>query len=136
MTMLVDDFFRAYPTDLSLLIAMKDFAFKQHVVENTLTGNSKGGIYECAIADALYKKGYKLYFYKNETTKRELDVIFQSEGHVIPAEVKIGNAKANSLNSVLKNYPDITYVYKFVDGNIGVSENRLITFPLYLAMFI
>ena len=36
-------------------------------MENTLVGNSKGGIYECAIADALYKKGYPLYFYKNET---------------------------------------------------------------------
>lgn len=45
-------------------MAMKDFSLKQHIVENTLTGNSKGGIYECAIADALYKKGYQIYFYK------------------------------------------------------------------------
>ena len=55
-----DDFFRAYTTDLSLLMAMKDFSLKQHIVENTLFGNSKGGIYECAIADALYKKVYPL----------------------------------------------------------------------------
>ena len=54
-----DDFFRAYTTDLSLLMAMKDFSLKQHIVENTLEGNSKGGIYEYAITDALYKKGYK-----------------------------------------------------------------------------
>ena len=66
-----DDFFRAYTTDLSLLMAMKDFSLKQHIVENTLSGNSKGGIFECAIADALYKKGYQLYFYKNETSKRK-----------------------------------------------------------------
>ena len=45
-----DDFFGAYTTDLSLLMAMKDFSLKQHIVENTLTGNSKGGIYEYAIA--------------------------------------------------------------------------------------
>ena len=70
-------FFRAYTTDLSLLMAMKDFSLKQHIVENTLFGNSKGGIYECAIADALYKKGYPLYFYKNETTKRKIDVMIQ-----------------------------------------------------------
>ncbi len=44
-----DDFFRAYTTDLSLLMAMKDFSLKQHIVENTLEGNSKGGIYECVI---------------------------------------------------------------------------------------
>ena len=41
-----EDFFRAYATDLSLLMAMKDFSLKQHIVENTLEGNSKGGIYE------------------------------------------------------------------------------------------
>ena len=35
-------------------MAMKDFSIKQHVVENTLDGTYKGGIYECAIADALY----------------------------------------------------------------------------------
>ena len=70
-----DDFFRAYTTDLSLLMAMKDFSLKQHIVENTLEGNSKGGINEYAITDALYKKGYQLYFYKNETTKREIDVV-------------------------------------------------------------
>ena len=50
-----DDFFRAYTTDLSLLMAMKDFSLKQHIVENTLEGNTKGGMYECAVADALYK---------------------------------------------------------------------------------
>lgn len=60
-------FFRAYTTDLSLLMAMNDFSLKQHIVENTLTGNSKGGIYECAIADA------PIYFYKNKTTKREVE---------------------------------------------------------------
>ena len=70
-----DDFFRAYTTDLSLLMAMKDFSLKQHILENTLEGNSKGGINEYAITDALYKKGYQLYFYKNETTKREIDVV-------------------------------------------------------------
>ena len=50
-----NDFFRAYTTDLSLLVAMKDFSLKQHIVENTLEGNTKGGIYECAVADALHK---------------------------------------------------------------------------------
>ena len=45
-------------------MAMKDFSIKQHIVENTLDGTSKGGIYECAIADALYKKGLKIYFFK------------------------------------------------------------------------
>lgn len=130
-----DDFFRAYTTDLSLLMAMKDFSIKQHIVENTLTGSSKGGIYECAISDALYKKGYKLYFYKNETTKRELDFIIQNDGKVVPIEVKSSNNRANSLSLLMKGNK-ISSGYKFIDGNIGISEEGIITLPLYMVAFI
>lgn len=131
-----DDFFRAYTTDLSLLMAMKDFSLKQHIVENTLEGNAKGGVYECAIADALYKKGYQLYFYKNETTKREIDAIIQKDGMVVPIEVKSGNTRANSLKSLMMNNKDISYGYKFADGNMGVNEDGIITLPLYMIAFI
>ena len=131
-----NDFFRAYTTDLSLLMAMKDFSLKQHIVENTLSGSSKGGIYECAIADALYKKGFPLYFYKYETTKREIDVLIQKDGNVIPIEVKSGNARANSLKAYLKNNKEIPFAYKFADANIGESEEGIITLPLYMIAFI
>ncbi|MCD8161138.1 MAG: DUF4143 domain-containing protein [Clostridiales bacterium] len=131
-----DDFFRAYTTDLSLLMAMKDFSLKQHIVENTLTGNYKGGIFECAIADALYKKGYPLYFYKNETTKKEIDVIIQKDGKVLPIEVKSGNARAGSLRSLMKSHKDICYGYKLIDGNTGESTDRIITLPPYMIAFI
>lgn len=131
-----DDFFRAYTTDLSLLLAMKDFSLKQRIVENSLEGNTKGGIYECAIADALHKKGYNLYFYKNETTKKEIDVIIQKDGEIIPIEIKSGNSRANSLKSLLKNNSDVTISYKFIDGNIGESEEGIVTLPLYMSAFL
>ena len=131
-----DDFFRAYTTDLSLLVAMKDFTLKQHIAENTLSGNTKGGIFECATADALYKSGYSLYFYKNDTTKRELDFIIQKDGKVVPIEVKSSNTRATSLKSILKNKNDIEFGYKFIDGNIGINEERIIPLPLYMAAFI
>ncbi|MDD2969911.1 MAG: DUF4143 domain-containing protein, partial [Lachnospiraceae bacterium] len=92
--------------------------------------------FECAIADALYKKGYQLYFYKNETTKREIDVIIQKDGMVVPIEVKSGNTRANSLKSLMMNNKDISYGYKFADGNIGVSEDGITTLPLYMIAFI
>lgn len=131
-----DDFFRAYTTDLSLLMAMKDFSIKQHIVENTLTGNSKGGVFECAVADALYKKGYQLYFYKNETAKKEIDVIIQKEGNVIPIEVKSGNTRANSLKSLIKTNKNISFGYKFADSNVGESEDGIVTLPLYMGAFV
>lgn len=131
-----DDFFRAYTTDLSLLIAMKDFALKQTIIENTLTANTKGGIYECAIADALYKNGYKLYFYKNDSTKKEIDFLIQKDGIIIPIKIKSGNNKAKSLISVMNKDKNIPISYKFIDGNIGLSNDNILTLPLYMACFI
>lgn len=131
-----DDFFRAYTTDLSLLIAMRDLSLKQHIVENTLTGNTKGGIWECVIADILYKKGYTLYFYKNESSRRELDFLVQREGTILPIEVKSGRGKSTSLNEFMKNRDDIPVAYKLIDGNIGADNSRIVSLPLYMAMFL
>lgn len=131
-----DDTFRAYTTDLSLLTAMRDFELKQHIVENTLAGNTKGGLYECAVADVLHKAGYTTFFYKNETTRKEIDFIIQKNGEPIPIEVKSGNTRATSLIDSLKKWPEIKTAYKLVDGNVGDTEGRIITLPLYMAMFI
>ncbi|MDD6462070.1 MAG: ATP-binding protein [Bifidobacteriaceae bacterium] len=146
------NFFRAYTTDLSLLLAMKDFGLKQHIIENTLLGNSKGGLYECAIADILHKKGYQLYFYKNESLRRELDFVIEKDGAIIPIEVKSGNTRATSLTATMKmmeKSPDISAAYKLVDGNVGTGGGTIggdkdsgsggatyTTLPLYMAMFL
>ena len=131
-----DDFFRAYTTDLSLLIAMKDLTLKQQIVNNTIVGNTNGGIYECAVADSLYKNGYTIYFYKNESTRKEIDFLIQKEGEVIPVEVKGGNAKATSLNGIMSKYPNIRLAYKLIDGNVGMGGNGVVSLPIYMAMFI
>lgn len=52
-------------------MAMKDFSLKQHIVENTLEGNSKGGIYEYAITDALYKRDISYIFIKIRQRKEK-----------------------------------------------------------------
>ena len=88
------------------------------------------------ISGALYKKGYPLYFYKNETARKEIDVIIQKDGKLVPIEVKSGNTQANSLKWLMKNNRDISYGYKFADGNIGVDEDGIITLPLYMVAFI
>lgn len=131
-----NDIFRVYTGDLSLLIGMKDYGLKQHIVENTLTGNTKGGIFECVIADLLIKKGYAIYYYKNDTTKREIDFLIQRDGLVIPIEVKSANSRATSLNRLMESRPDIHTAYKLIDGNIGDTDSRILTLPLYMAMFL
>lgn len=131
-----EDFFRAYTSDMSLLMPMKDYSLKQHIVENTVTGNTKGGLYECLVAVMLIKKAYPLYFYRNESTRRELDFLIQKDGKIIPLEVKSGNTKANSLNAFMKSHAEIAEAYKFADSNIGISEDRVVTLPLYMVMFL
>ena len=129
--------FRLYTTDIGMLTGMRDLSFKQAIVENTLVMNSKGGFWEAAIADALYKNGYSLHFYKNETSsKREIDFLIVREGKLVPIEVKGGNTSATSLNALMKNSPELPYAFKLIDGNLGISEHRVITVPLYMAMFI
>lgn len=73
---------------------------------------------------------------RNDTTKKELDFLIQKNGIVIPIEVKSGNTRATSLTSVIKNKKDIPCGYKFIDSNMGINENGIITMPLYMAAFI
>ena len=87
------------------------------------------------IADILYKKGYKLYYYKNETTRRELDFIIQKDGEVIPVEVKSGKAKATSLEKVISHNEEIKKAYKLHDGNTEV-DGKVISLPLYMGIFL
>ena len=63
-------------------------------------------------------------------------MIIQKDGNVVPIEVKSGNTRADSLKWLMKNNRDISYGYKFVDGNIGVSEEEIVTLPLYMIAFI
>lgn len=105
------------------------YRFREAYLRCTADGNHDPG------TDALYKKGYQLYFYKNETTKKEIDVIIQKDGKIVPIEVKSGNTRANSLKSIMKNNKDISYGYTFIDGNVGTGEEGIIALPLYIIAF-
>ena len=64
-----------------------------------------------------------------------IDFIIQNNGNVVPIEVKSSNNKSKSLSSIMKGNK-IPYAYKFIDGNIGISEEGIITLPLYMVAFI
>jgi len=129
-----DDQYKIYLNDIGLLAAMYGFEIKKEIIENTLTGPMKGGVYENLIADILIKKGRRLNYYKADNSSQEIDFLLSGEGSVIPVEVKAGNTSSASLNNLLSN-PDIKIGYKLVSGNVGRSEKK-ITMPLYMAMFL
>lgn len=128
-----DEQFKLYINDTGLLCAMYGFEVKKAILENTIKGNAKGGIYENIIAEMLVKKGHKLYYYKPDDSN-ELEFLIEKNASVIPIEVKAGNTATKSLNRFIESYKPFI-AYKLIDGNVGVDGVRL-TLPHYMVMFI
>ena len=129
-----EDQFRIYVTDIGLLVAMYGFEMKRAIVDDTLAGPAKGGIYENLMADFLLKKGLPLYYYCKENNSVEVEFLIERDAKPVPIEVKAKRGTTTSLNIVL-NKPNIEIGYKFGAGNVGI-EGKKITLPLFMAMFI
>ncbi|MBE7067358.1 MAG: ATP-binding protein [Ruminococcaceae bacterium] len=128
-----DNEFKLYIADTGLLLAMFGFATKQALLNGTLKGFAKGGIYENFVAETLIKKGYTLHYYK-QGDRLELEFIIEKDGEVIPIEVKAGNSVTKSLDSFIEEFtPSIAF--KLIGGNVGAVNNK-ITIPHFLTMFI
>ena len=129
-----DDRFRVYSVDTGLLMNMYGFNAMAPVVNNTLRGPMKGGIYENLVAGMLAANGHDLVYWMSQSGKREIEFLLDGPGSVIPVEVKAGRNASASLDEMLAR-DDIELGYKLVSGNIGRSGKK-VTLPLYMAMFI
>lgn len=130
----MDDQFKLYLNDTGLLLYLYGPETKLAILNNTLKGNAKGGIYENIISELLLKRGYKLYYYKIQNSSMEIEFVIEKNGEVIPIEVKAGNDSTPSLNSFINKYhPKVSY--KFVNGNVGFLDGKK-TLPHYMVMFI
>ncbi|MCL2102223.1 MAG: ATP-binding protein [Fibromonadales bacterium] len=129
-----ENWFKIYLMDIGMLTAMYGFEMKQAIMENTLSGYAKGGIYENLIADILSKKNIPLYFYKPENNAQEIEFLLTQKTNIIPIEVKSGNNATVSLNKFIEEFSPPQAI-KFVTGNLGTAENK-VTLPLYMAMFL
>lgn len=130
----MDDQFKLYLNDTGLLLYLYGPEAKLAILNNTLKGNAKGGIYENIISESLLKRGYKLYYYKTQNSSMEIEFVIEKNGEVIPIEVKAGNDSTPSLNSFINKYhPKVSY--KFVNGNVGFLDGKK-TLPHYMVMFI
>jgi predicted AAA+ superfamily ATPase len=123
-----------YLTDTGMLNAMYGFEMKAAMVNNTLTGPAKGGIYENLIADFLIKKGRPLNYYKPSENRQEIEFLLTVGENIIPLEVKAGNNRTVSLDEFISNF-NPPYALKLVAGNLGKAGKK-ITYPLYMALFL
>lgn len=128
------DRFRLYANDTGMLMAMFDFSMKQAVVDNSLKGPMKGGLYENLIGSMLAQKDIPLRYWMSQNAKNEIEFLIEQNAAVSPVEVKASRGSTASLNAVLER-ESIKVGYKLIDGNIG-QDGKKITLPLYMAMFL
>ncbi len=125
--------FKLYLNDTGLLCCAYGFDTKLAVLNDTIGGNARGGIYENAISECLIKRGYVLYYYKPDS-KREIEFLIEKEGAFIPLEVKAGNRATPSLNQFIERYQP-PYAYKLTNTQNGRVDAK-ITIPHYMVIFI
>lgn len=129
-----DDQFKLYMNDTGLLCHLYGPQTKLAVLNNTLKGNAKGGIYENVISELLVKKGYTLHYYKSNDSTLEIEFIIEKSGEILPIEVKAGNDATPSLNHFVNKYnPSIAY--KLINGNVGIVNTKK-TIPHYMILFL
>lgn len=129
-----EDKFRLYANDTGLLMAMFGFEMMAAVVENTLAGPMKGGLYENLIASMLIKSGHHLRYWISQNASQEIEFFVEKNGGVVPVEVKAKRGTTASLNEQLAR-DDVSLGYKLIDGNVG-KVGKKVTLPLYMAMFL
>ena len=127
------DQFKLYMNDTGLLCCTYGFETKLAILNDTIMGNARGGIYENVISECLIKRGYTLYYFKPDSI-HEIEFFIERNGAVIPIEVKAGNRSTPSLNQYIAKYRP-PFAYKLTNTQNGRADEK-ITLPHYMVMFI
>jgi len=128
------DMFKMYLTDVGILTAMMGFRAKKDILDNTLVGFAKGGLYENAVAEQLVSRGYTPYYYQKSPKLGEIDFMIEHESGVVPVEVKAGRNTSSSFDAMLRR-DDVVFGYKFITGNVG-KVGKKVTLPHYMSVFV
>ncbi len=128
-----EDQFKLYINDTGLLSCMYGFETKLAILNDTIRGNARGGLYENIISECLIKRGYTLYYYKPDN-EHEIEFLIEKNGEVVPVEVKAGNTATPSLNAFIHTFAP-SVAYKLIGGRNG-TVGRKVTLPHYLILFL
>lgn len=125
--------FKLFMSDIGLLTSRYSNQVKYQILQKD-KNIKNGGLFENVVAQELAAHGVKTWYY-NSKKLGELDLVIESEGHVLPIEVKSGKdyKKHNALNNVLANDAyDAERALVLYNGNLVCKEN--ITYmPIYMA---
>ncbi len=128
--------FKLFLSDIGMLSTLYGNATKLKLLNNGEDMNC-GAVFENAIAQELYSKGFNLFYYNNKRLG-EFDFVIECNGSCLPIEVKSGKDYSvhSALDNVMKN-PDfnIPFAYVLSKGNVSV-DGRIVYLPVYMSMFI
>ena len=127
-----EDWFKLYLSDVGLLSSVYGMLVKSEILQGTLVGTVKGGVYENFVATVLQRNGHPLRYYRKDES--EVEFLVETSAGVVPVEVKAQTGRTLSLDKLLAR-PQVPFGYKLTGGNVGVSGKK-ITLPHYMAMFI
>lgn len=126
--------FKVYVTDTGLLTHLYGFQTQVALVEGSLKGPARGGIYENLVFDLLHKRGIEVRYFKRRHNSQEVEFLMEREQGVVPVEVKSRKGATVSLNAYIEQF-EPSVAYKLVDGNAG-REGCKVTLPQFMAMFL
>lgn len=129
-----EGWFKLYLSDVGMLCSLYGMLVKQRILDGSLAGSMKGGIYENLVAGILERNGFPLYYHSKDGGRLEMEFLVETADGVVPVEVKAQTGATRSLDKLLAD-PSIPYGYKLTGGNVGVSGKK-VTLPHYMAMFL
>ncbi len=124
--------YKVFTTDIGMLVGMLEDGTTDAILSGKL-GMGKGVLYEALVADALYKRGGRLFYFAKESGL-ELDFVINYLGDSTILEVKARDGNAKSAKTVMA-HPDHygkTQLIRIKDSNLGVSDG-ILTIPHYMA---
>lgn len=129
--------FKVYVPDTGLLLSSLDEETVLDFKMNRNMNTYRGGLVENIVAEAFYKAGKSLCYYKKGNSTLEMDFFLRTSSKLVPVEVKATNGRAKSLSTLIgsDHYGDIDFGVKLTAGNIGES-GKVWTFPHFSAFLL
>ena len=132
---MIQNQYKVFTTDIGMLVGMLEDGATDAILSGRL-GMGKGMIYESLIADALYKRGGRFFYFAKES-RLELDFVINYHGASTILEVKAEDGNTKSAKTVMA-HPDHygeTQLIRIKDSNLGFSNN-ILTIPHYMAFLL
>ncbi|MDY5298017.1 MAG: AAA family ATPase [Candidatus Enteromonas sp.] len=129
---------KLYYNDVGLLT---NLLYKNNIdaVLNKDGGVNLGSVYETACAMELSAHGHDLYYFDSKKVG-EVDFLINNYENtsILPIEIKSGNDQNNfrAIPKLVKEPYNLQKGYIFGNENVVSSKSNLVTFPIYMIMFL